>query len=121
MDLSTLGPSAASVVVVIFFLRYVTKKDEADESRNKLFAEALNGLTESTIKTNQAIIKESRLSRQVQEKGFNEAKLRNGHLVDVVKDNQTNNNANQIIMMEALFNIKNHIGEVQGVEEQTIE
>ncbi len=77
MDLSFLGPSAASVVVVLLFLNYMSKKDAAQAVRDEMVAEALKALKESSDRVANAT-----------EKQALEAAQRNGHLAEIAADNQ---------------------------------
>ena len=121
MDYSAIGPSAASVIVVIFFLKYLADVNTSNTGKDELFAKAISGITKSTEKTNREVIKEARLTRAVQERGFNEAKERNGHLAEIAAENQRSNQENQMVMLKAIRQIKEQTVMHQTVRDQTIE
>lgn len=56
MDLSALGPSAAVVVVVITFIKYMSLRDQKQDETNKELAAALKKLSSNTAKNTEATI-----------------------------------------------------------------
>jgi Sec-independent protein translocase protein TatA len=98
MDLSFLGPSAAVVIVVLLFLKFLT-------SIGKGLVAALNALT----KSNERVAKAT-------EKGAREAKQRNGHLAELAVENNLNNQTMNKAILDAISNLS-----VQHVDKQVVE
>lgn len=77
MDLSFLGPSAAAVIVVGLFLKYLVSVNTSQASRDRAFASALDKLTKSNEKIATATNKSAK-----------EAEKRNGHLAELAIENK---------------------------------
>jgi len=103
MDLSFLGPSAATVIVVLLFLKFLgTVVDK--------ITKALEGLA----KSNERVAKAT-------EKTAKEAKERNGHLAELaVENSKANADANRAIL-EAVSNITVQHVVTQNVDKQTVQ
>lgn len=102
MDLSFLGPSAAVVIVVVLFLRFLTSIGE------KLVG-ALNALTSS----NERVAKAT-------EKGAREAKQRNGHLAELAVENNKNNLEYNAKIMDAITAVNSQHVDKQIVKHQEV-
>lgn len=86
MDLSFLGPTAATIILAGMFLGYIRDKekhqdakDTRQEKRDILFATALDNLTE----TGKDQAKASYRAAKATEQSAQEAKERNGHLAEL--------------------------------------
>jgi len=101
-DLSFLGPSAAVVIVVIMFLKFLTNV-------GKVLVEAISGLTKSQERVAKAT-----------EKAANEAKQRNGHLAELAIENNKNNAISNKAILDAVANITTQHVDTQNVTQQTI-
>jgi len=95
MDFSFLGPSAAVVIVVLLFLKFLTNVGE------KLVT-ALDRLTDSNRSIAEATNKSAR-----------EAEKRNGHLAELAIENHQNT-------VEAIKSIRTQHVDVQTIDHQTI-
>lgn len=95
MDFSFLGPSAAVVIVVLLFLKFLT--NVGDKLIN-----ALDKLTESNKSIAEATTKSA-----------SEAEKRNGHLAELAIENQQ-------ATLEAIKSVKTQHIDVQTIDHQTI-
>jgi hypothetical protein len=77
VDISTIGPSAAAVVIVLAFLKYLKEQGTSTYERDKAFVKAIDKMTAAT-----------ELVAAATEKGSKEAKERNGHLAELVIQSQ---------------------------------
>lgn len=80
-DFSFLGPSAAVVIVVVLFLKFLTSVFEK-------LADSLNGLTESNRDIARATKEGHTKVSDAVEKQAKEAEARNGHLAELAIENR---------------------------------
>lgn len=116
VDLSYLGPSAASIIMAFLFLQYITDKDKKQVKRDEMFAASLNKLNKSSEKIAQATIK-----------GNQEAEKRNGHLAELQLKSQgifervaDRNREVTMKVLEAVQCIDNQHVKHQTVDEQDV-
>lgn len=100
-NISALGPTAGAVAVVILFLRYLSDERKAQANRDRLFSAALVNLTDSNNRVAAA-----------SERAADEAKDRNGHMVELMVENQRST-------LKAISALKDGIKE-QHVKKQVV-
>ena len=109
MDLSSLGPSAAAVIMAIVFLKYIQSKDESQQKRDELFAKSLEKNTQAMAEVAVATKKSAK-----------EAEQRNGHLAELALENQRENQKHQTAVLDAIKHITNQHVDNQVVNNQQI-
>lgn len=108
-DVSALGPTAAAVIVVLAFLKYISDKDRSQERRDVTFAKMLKENTDAMRDVADATKKQAR-----------EAAERNGHLAELAMENQKVNLEHHKVLMDAVKNIDSQHITKQIVEEQKV-
>lgn len=111
------GMLAGFFAIAQVMLKQSSKDREADRKERQEFSKAIARMADNSGK----VAVEAKLSRKVQEKGFEEAKTRNGHLgqqniqiAELVKSSKKD-------MLEAVQNIKEQHVEHQTVDETVVQ
>jgi len=108
-DLSSLGPAAAAVIIVLLFLRYITGKESTQEKRDAIFARSMDNVAHSM----KQVAVETR-------KAAKEAKERNGHLAELAVENNRNNLEQNKQIMKSISDISSQHVDKQIVTHQEV-
>lgn len=119
----TTGDNSVAIAAIALTGTIATGFFALIRQQNKVHEKVATSM-DNVANSNRAIAKEAGLSRKVQEKGFNEAKERNGHLAELIiqQGEQTKALADGATesILGAVQNIKEQHVEHQHVDRETV-